>query len=79
MNVVLWGYTGYESLGSIVEELKEPKKNFLRAMLWLIALSIGTYLIAFLGAVSLDTDYANWRPGYFALVAGKVFFVAENS
>jgi len=56
-------------LGSIVEEVKNPEKNFIRAMFWLIGMSICTYLIAFLGAVSLDTNYDNWESGYFSVVA----------
>jgi len=71
-NIVMWGYCGYESLGSIIEEVKDPNKNFVRAMFWLIAMSICTYLIAFLGAVSLDTNYDNWESGWFAVVAGDL-------
>jgi len=69
INIIMWSYSGYETLGSIVEELKNANKNFLRANLILITMSIATYLVAFLGTVSLDSDYARWKSGYFAQLA----------
>lgn len=37
-----------------------------------IFLSICTYMIAFLGTVSIEPDYSKWEEGYFAVVGEKV-------
>src|SRR3954447_23263700 len=64
--------TGFETLGQIVEELKNPTKNFVRAMVILLIMSIMTYLIAFFGAVGLEEQYDHWTQGYYAILAEKV-------
>jgi amino acid transporter len=68
-NVIMWSYAGYEMLGSVVEELKDAKKNFIRANMVLIAMSISTYFVAFIGTIGLDTDWASWESGHFVIVA----------
>jgi len=69
INTLVWSYGGYDDVGNIVEELKEPKKQFPRAMTLLIILSIGTYLISIIGTISIDNHYGQWEEGYFAIVA----------
>jgi amino acid transporter len=74
LNTVLWGYGGYDALGNVVEELQNPQKNIARAMILLILSSTLTYLVALLGAVSIDSNYSQWSTGYFVIIAKEVGF-----
>lgn len=73
-NLVVWGYGGYDDVGNIAEELENPQKQFPRAMIILIFLSIISYMAAFIGPVSLQNNYGQWVDGYFANVAATVRF-----
>jgi len=72
INTIVWGYGGYDDVGNIAEELDNPQKQFPRAMVILIILSVVSYAFGLLAAVGLNNDYANWQDGTFSTVAGQL-------
>ncbi len=74
LHVVIWSYTGYDSLGNIVTTLSPPH-HFPRAVLGAIVLSFLTYstaLVGLLGApdpASGVPNFALWKAGHFSEVA----------
>jgi len=72
LNIIIWSYSGFDSVGLMAEELQNPKRNFPLAMLLIILMSMGTYLVSLTGAVGLDTNYAKWGEGYFSMLAGNL-------
>jgi amino acid transporter len=71
-STIVWGYGGYDDVGNIVEEMENPRKQFPKALGLLIILSIISYLAAFAGAVSAQSNYSHWKEGYFSEVAFNV-------
>jgi amino acid transporter len=69
INTIIWSNGGYDDVGNIAEELKEPKKVFPRATFILIAMTILSYVGSTLSVLSLDTDYGNWKDGTFSDVS----------
>lgn len=64
LNIAIWSYSGYDSIGAISEELIDTEKNFTPAMIIVILSSIGTYLLSFAATVGIDRNYSNWKDGY---------------
>ncbi len=74
VNILIWSYSGYDLIGLMAEELKNTRKNFVKAVLVILTLAASTYfftLIVSLGEVS-TAEQNDWQPGYFAVVAFKV-------
>jgi len=71
-SVILWAYTGADSIGQVLEDLEDVDKNLVRTLLGGIALTMSTYLISIIGAVGVDTNYPNWTDGYFSVIAGML-------
>jgi amino acid transporter len=69
VNTIIWANGGYDDVGNIAEELKEPKKVFPRATFILIGLSILSYVGSVVAVLSLDKDYSHWVDGTFSDVA----------
>lgn len=71
-NVILWSYTGCDSIGQILEDLRDLNQNLMKTLVGGIFLTILTYLVAVIGPLSLDPDFSNWDDGYFSVLAAKL-------
>jgi len=49
--LVFYGYIGFEDLVNIAEEVKEPRRNLPRAILWCVAATLVLYFVVTLAAV----------------------------
>jgi APA family basic amino acid/polyamine antiporter len=51
--IIFFAYLGFEELANMGEEVKEPKKNIPRAILWAIAITTIIYILVAVAAVTL--------------------------
>jgi amino acid transporter len=63
--MVIWSFSGYESVGSLVEEIKDSTNTLARALCLANALSVCIYFFSFLGSLGVDSEISNWDVGYF--------------
>jgi amino acid transporter len=63
--MVIWSFSGYESVGSLVEEIKDAQHTLARALGMANVLSVCIYFFSFIGPLGVDSDVSNWDVGYF--------------
>jgi len=66
LQVMIWSYSGYDSIGCLVEELQDSKKNLRKCLFGASALASTTYLIVIIGSIGLDKNYTRWEEGYLS-------------
>ena len=62
----LWLYSGYEQLSTVAEEVEDARKNYARALAWVVPLSIATYFIPTACALAALGDWQKWHTRYFS-------------
>ncbi|HXI20428.1 MAG TPA: APC family permease, partial [Gemmatimonadales bacterium] len=67
----MWGYSGYESLSTAAEEIEDPRRNYLKAILIVLILTIPTNLMPILITLAVTGDWTHLTAGSFADV-GRV-------
>lgn len=73
MNTILWNYSGWDSLGSIAGEVRNPQKTYPKGVLLGIVLTTATYFIPVAVGVSLSsTDWSLWEQGHLIRIASSV-------
>jgi amino acid transporter len=72
LTVVIWNYCGFENLSIVAAEIKNPTRNYLRAVIIALPLVALGYLLPLMVALSGARGSANWTTGYFAEI-GKQF------
>lgn len=65
----LWLYAGYEQVSSVAEEVKDPQRNYPRALAWVVPLSIATYFVPTACALAALGNWQQWGTGYFSQAA----------
>ncbi|MGH8012856.1 MAG: APC family permease [Candidatus Binataceae bacterium] len=66
LTVVIWNFGGWENLSVVAGEIKEPQRNYLRAVLVAVPLVTLGYLLPLGVALSGATSGVRWRLGWFA-------------
>lgn len=71
LNIVLWSNTGYDAVGSLVEQLQDSERLLGRSMAGAVLLSTTSYLLILLGLLGAPPrgDYREWQAGYFGHLA----------
>eukprot|EP00026_Physarum_polycephalum_P008956 Phypoly_transcript_09063.p1 GENE.Phypoly_transcript_09063~~Phypoly_transcript_09063.p1 ORF type:complete len:445 (+),score=44.18 Phypoly_transcript_09063:85-1335(+) len=73
LSLVLWTSSGWDDVGQLAGEIKEPAKNFPRAMIVTMLIVIIMYILPLAAGISIDPNYENWNQnGYFSVAAAKV-------
>jgi amino acid transporter len=62
----LWGYSGYEQLSTVAEEVDDPQRNYPRALAWVVPLSIATYFFPTFCSLAALGNWREWNTRYFA-------------
>ena len=65
MMFMMWNYSGYESLSTAAEEVENPRRNYLRAILWAIVLTVPTYVLPLLIGLAIAPDWTALSAGSF--------------
>jgi len=78
--LAMWNYAGYEQLSSIVGEVKDSQKTFVRVLAWNTPMNILTFLVPASLALAVLGNWHEWQTGYIVtasqLVGGHVLGVA---
>jgi amino acid transporter len=64
--ITMWSYSGYESLSTAAEELDDPRRNYIRAVLIAIAVTVPVYLLPLLTILATTPDWSSLSAGSFA-------------
>jgi amino acid transporter len=67
--LVIWGYSGYEQLSTVAEDVENPQRTYPRALALVIPLSILTYFLPPFAALAALGDWQQWKDGYFSIAA----------
>jgi len=67
--VALWAYAGYEQLSTVAEEVENPRKNYPRALAWMVPISIATYFVPMACALAALNHWQDWHTGFFSNAA----------
>lgn len=70
--VAMWNYLGWDDLSTIAGEVDNPQRNFPRALLIAMLLTVAAYLLpSMVGIVALP-DYASWDEGTWTKVGQQI-------
>jgi amino acid transporter len=72
MWVVMWSYLGWDGLSTIAGEIKDPRKNYPRALAISIPLITLCYLLPVIAGLAGSTDWQAWTAGYFPTIGGNL-------
>jgi amino acid transporter len=70
--LVMWNYAGYEQLTSVAEEVREPERNYARALAWTTPLAVATYILPTGLALAALGNWAEWKTGYLVEAAARL-------
>jgi amino acid transporter len=68
----LWGYSGYEQVSSVAEEVENPQRNYPRALALVVPLSILTYFLPTVCSLAVLGNWQDWKTRYFADAARAI-------
>src|SRR5271155_297627 len=67
--LVIWGYSGYEQVSSVAEDVENPQRSYPRALALVIPLSIAAYFLPVFAALAALGNWQQWKDGYFSTAA----------
>jgi amino acid transporter len=70
--LVLWGYSGYEQLSTVAEEVENPQRTYPLALAMVVPLSIATYFVPTVAALGALGNWQDWHTGYLSDAARLV-------
>ncbi|CCW68944.1 unnamed protein product [Phytomonas sp. Hart1] len=74
--VVAWNFSGFEAVGNVIEEVKNPKSAYIRALVLMILASFLTYIPPILAGASVQglekVPFENWDNGFWVKVGAAV-------
>lgn len=59
-SIVLWNYCGWDNVSTYAGEVNEPSRNYPRALMLALLLSITVYLLPLLTGIAISTDPGIW-------------------
>jgi amino acid transporter len=64
--LVLWGYSGYEQLSTVAEEVENPQRTYPLALAMVVPLSIATYVLPTIASLGALGNWQEWHTGYLS-------------
>jgi amino acid transporter len=68
----LWGYSGYEQLSTVAEEVENPQRTYPRALAWVTPLSVLTYFLPTFCSLAALGNWGQWNTRYFVDAAQAI-------
>src|SRR2546428_11645300 len=65
----MWDYAGYEQLSSVIGEVKDAQKPFVRVLPWNTPMNILTYALPATLALAVLGNWQEWQTGYMVTPA----------
>lgn len=63
--IAMWCYSGYESISTAAEELEDPRRNYLRAILISIGITVPIYMVPLVVGLAVSPDWASVAAGFY--------------
>jgi amino acid transporter len=57
----LWGYSGYEQVSTVAEEVENPQRTYPRALAWVVPLSMLTYFLPTFCSLAALGNWGQWN------------------
>ncbi|KDN88086.1 APC family permease [Kitasatospora cheerisanensis] len=74
--IVMWNYSGWDSVSTVAGEMENPKKHLPKALVWSVLLIIVGYLLPSIAALAVGADgeagWTKWEDGSFSDIAGEL-------
>jgi amino acid transporter len=70
--IAMWCYSGYESLSTAAEELEDPRRNYLKAILISLVVTIPVYFVPLLGSLAFTDDWSAIHAGNYTQIAWAI-------
>ena len=70
--IALWSYAGYEQLSTVIEEVKEPARNFPLGLAIAVPLAVVSYFFPFSAGLAALGNWQKWETGYLVTAARLV-------
>ena len=70
--LIMWNYAGYEQLTSVAEEVRNPERNYVRALAWTTPLAVATYIFPTALALAALGNWSEWKTGYLVTAAAEI-------
>jgi len=68
----LWGYSGYEQVSTVAEEVENPQRTYPRALAWVVPLSVLTYFLPTFCSLAALGNWGQWNTRYFVDAAQSI-------
>ena len=68
----LWGYSGYEQVSTVAEEVENPQRTYPLALAWVVPLSICTYFFPTFCSLAALGNWGQWNTRYFVDAAHAI-------
>jgi len=68
----LWGYSGYEQVSTVAEEVENPQRTYPRALAWVVPLSMLTYFLPTFCSLAALGNWGQWNTRYFVDAAQAI-------
>lgn len=72
ITTIAWSTGGFDNMSQVAGDLENPTKSYPRAMIITLIAMIVVVIFPVMIGVCVETDYANWKEGYFTKVAEKL-------
>ena len=72
MLIVMWGYSGYETMSTAITEVDNPQRNFPRALLWSIPVTVASYAVPLVVGVAAHGQWQTWTDGTLGDAAATI-------
>jgi len=72
LTVVIWNFSGWENLSVIAREIRNPRRNYLRAVAIVLPLVTLGYLLPLAVTLCGATDTATWTTGSFSAMGREI-------
>jgi len=72
LSTALWLYAGWDGLGTIAGEVKNPATTFPRGIILALFLCSGVFLLPVIIGLSVSTDRHDWQTGFFLQIAKSI-------
>jgi amino acid transporter len=74
--VVAWNFSGFDTAGNVVEEVRNPNQTFIRSLMWMLVAAWATYVPPVLVGASAprlrEIPWSRWDDGFWVVVGDAV-------
>jgi amino acid transporter len=72
MLIVMWGYSGYETVSTFAHEIENPRRALPRALIASVPLTVMSYALPLLTGLAVHGRWEEWTSGTLSAAAGSI-------